>query len=970
MTSRAVVRLDADTKLFQAKIARAGAIMQKQSMVIKKSGATITHTLRTVSLAAAAVGVAAVTMAAKFDKGVTEIGTLVGGLTNNEIRAMKAELMALSEASGEALDKLTKARYDIVSAGFKDAASSAEMLRVSTQMAVGGVSNVATTADLLTTAINAYDLSAKDAARVSDVLFTTVQQGKTTMDALAGSMGRVIPIAAGAGIGLKEVGAVMATLTARGQSTEMAVTSTMAAINALMKPTTEAEQVIKALGFASGRAILEQHGLADSIVLMRDKAAALGIPLEALTNNIRAMQAIFPLAGGAAGMMAENLEAMHRSAGKMNTVYEQMSHTVSRRLMVVWRQFQNTLIQLGERLMPSVERAAIQISAAFRNAAPAIGGVVEKIGRLVEWAVQHGDIIGKIFVIATIGLVIGKLAVLTGAVFTLVKALGVLAIAAMKVMWPAILAAALVGLVVAFTQVEGGVQALKSAMIALVAVGVDVVRNWRVISNNIYNAWNALTLAILTLGVEFYNSWSKLWDETFKGLIGIIKIAQGDVQGGMNMIFSAVAEGIGEIVGNFKSAGEAAGKYFMENLDTSFDFSASAPFVQKAIDDALIFGRNVGEKVTEGIATAKEKISSILGLDGAPLPIGGVAAAAAPERARRVESMEIPVYGAALAMPEMPNLEAVTVPLQKVRAEFDKTAHYASASAGQMARAIMDGTMKGAEGMKMLGQIALEGLKGMAAEMVSDTVRGLMAGTANIGSFLMSTATSLGTLITSIGSAMTAVIGNVIAGVATAVVAVGTAIASMVAKIAVMATKALYAAGAQLLAFYSFLGPAAPLAAAGTLTAGVAAIKKVVGFEQGGIVQGQPIFAMAGTTDSIPAMLTPGEAVMTRRATQSAVEEYGENNFIRFLKSGDFQDLQPNVQRFEYYQSGGMVQGAQITRTESNVVTRESKAAPVVINFNPNINAMDSRDFEKYIRTDGRRAMIGLIRDIAEKRQN
>ena len=149
--------------------------------------------------AMAAVGAVAVKMAADVRAGVTEIGTLMDNVTSVEIEGMRSELLKLSVASGQALQPLTKARYDIVSAGFRDAADSAMVLNQSVRLAIAGASNAASSADILTTALNAYGMEASEVTRVSDVLFQTVKFGKTTLDQLAGSLGVVFPMARAAG---------------------------------------------------------------------------------------------------------------------------------------------------------------------------------------------------------------------------------------------------------------------------------------------------------------------------------------------------------------------------------------------------------------------------------------------------------------------------------------------------------------------------------------------------------------------------------------------------------------------------------------------------------------------------------------------------------------------------------------------------------------------------------------------------
>ena len=147
------------------------------------------------ALAGAGVAALSVKLAGDFSKRLAEVSTLMDNTSEKSIKQMGKELRLLSQTSGLALSSLSKAKYDVVSAGFAGAAESAQILATSTQLAVGGVTSAASAADLLTTSLNAYGLSANQVNDVSDTLFTTVKLGKTTMDELAGSLGKVLPIA-------------------------------------------------------------------------------------------------------------------------------------------------------------------------------------------------------------------------------------------------------------------------------------------------------------------------------------------------------------------------------------------------------------------------------------------------------------------------------------------------------------------------------------------------------------------------------------------------------------------------------------------------------------------------------------------------------------------------------------------------------------------------------------------------------
>ena len=97
---------------------------------------------RSVAAGAAAMGTAvaasltaAAFSAAKLEKGVAEIGTLLDNETVGSMRAMREELQEMSVTYAQSIDKMTKARYDIVSAGFTGISDSALVLETSAKLA-------------------------------------------------------------------------------------------------------------------------------------------------------------------------------------------------------------------------------------------------------------------------------------------------------------------------------------------------------------------------------------------------------------------------------------------------------------------------------------------------------------------------------------------------------------------------------------------------------------------------------------------------------------------------------------------------------------------------------------------------------------------------------------------------------------------------------------------------------------------
>lgn len=314
------------------------------------------------ALAGIAIAGVSVKLAVDFEKGLREVGTLMGGLTDNQMKAMSKELRTIAVSSGQAINTLVKAKYDIVSAGFVNAADSAKLLNASVILATGGVTSVANAADLLTTTLNAYNLTARESINVSDKLFTIVRLGKTTMDELGGSMGRVVAIAGQAGISLDEVGAAVATLTAQGLDTARAITSLQGAIVQILKPTEIMKGIIEKLGFATGDAMLKQIGFAGSLKLIKAQADKASLPLSEVFGSIEALQAVLPLTGTAAAGFARNLREMEKSSGAAQKALEEMEKSASFQLGRVKQAFNSVAITIGEKFLPAIADAAEAIA--------------------------------------------------------------------------------------------------------------------------------------------------------------------------------------------------------------------------------------------------------------------------------------------------------------------------------------------------------------------------------------------------------------------------------------------------------------------------------------------------------------------------------------------------------------------------------------------------------------------------------
>lgn len=301
-------------------------------------------------LVAAAGAAAAVYHYGQFDKKVHEIGTLLNNVTKDDIQKMGEEIKVTSVKYAQSLDVMAKARYDIISAGFTDAAASASVLEQAAKLAVGGVAQVSETALSLTKTLNAYVMSADEAQRASDVMFTTVRLGQTTIPELASSLGNVVAIAKVAGLRLEDLGASMATITAGGLDTAMASVALRGALTALASPAKEASQAMEAAGISLKKF---DDGTIDLVETMRQFVGMDFERLKEMIPDVRAANAIAVMATNFQ-KLSTNVNEFKNVAGATDKAVNLMSESAGFNLDQLKVKFSVLVEEIGKMVYPIV----------------------------------------------------------------------------------------------------------------------------------------------------------------------------------------------------------------------------------------------------------------------------------------------------------------------------------------------------------------------------------------------------------------------------------------------------------------------------------------------------------------------------------------------------------------------------------------------------------------------------------------
>jgi TP901 family phage tail tape measure protein len=182
----------------------------------------------------------------QFDKGMREVFTLMPGMSQEAMGVMEQQALDAATEMGKLPEEVVPALYQALSAGVPSD-NVFEFLETANAAAMGGVTDLETAVDGITSVVNAYGDEIIDATTASDVMFTAVRLGKTNFEQLSNSLFNVVPTAASLGVTFTDVAANLAALTAQGVPTSVATTQLRQAFVEASKSGSDLDLAIQAL---------------------------------------------------------------------------------------------------------------------------------------------------------------------------------------------------------------------------------------------------------------------------------------------------------------------------------------------------------------------------------------------------------------------------------------------------------------------------------------------------------------------------------------------------------------------------------------------------------------------------------------------------------------------------------------------------------------------------------------------------
>jgi TP901 family phage tail tape measure protein len=549
----------------------------------------------TITMPVVAGGTAAVKEATDYSSALAKLST-IADTTQTPLDDLDSSIMALSDSTGMGAAEIAEASYQAISAGqsTKDAVGFVEQANV---LARAGFTSMTTATDTLTTALNAYGLSADQVSSVSDKLITTQNLGKTTVDELGASMGKVIPTAAMYGVNLDQLSAAYVTTTKNGIGTAEATTYINGMLNELGKSGSTTSNILKEkTGKSFSELMNEGYNLSDVLQIIQNEADSSGMSLADMFGSQEAAKAAATItqhttdftsavkelgnSAGTAQQAFDTLEASDPSIQfeKTKTAIQNCAISIGQILMPIVQQIAGKIQELVQKfrdLDPETQQQIVMIAAIAAAIGPLIviiGTLISSVGKIITFGGQIVSLVGSIttwmgtastFITGTM------IPAITGVVtaigpFLLIAAAVIAVITAIIVViknWDAIVEVAQFVWESFCEKVSQLVTAFKEFFTsAFQAIGSFFTGIWNGIVSVATNAWSSIRNVFSTVGSFFTGIFQQAWN----GITSIFNRLGGFFSGVWN-----------SVTGIFKSAGMAIGNAISGAVKTAVNFVLS-----------------------------------------------------------------------------------------------------------------------------------------------------------------------------------------------------------------------------------------------------------------------------------------------------------------------------------------------------------------------------------------------------------
>ena len=390
---------------------KAGKQIQNAGKSISAVGSSLTKSL-TVPIATA--GTACVKLASDFEAGMSSVKSICGTVADDELPALaqKAKEMGLSfeegtDATSTAMNILSEQAKKM---GAQTKFSAREATEAYQYMAMAGwgagemmdgISGImylagatgedlATTSDIVTDALTAFGMTAKDTESFVDILAKTSSSANTNVSLLGESFKYVAPVAGALGYSAKDTAVALGVMANSGIKASTAGTSLRSWLSRMSAPTKQVQTAMDKLGLS----LTDEAGnMKDFSTIMRETRTAfagLSEAEKASTASALAgktgMSGLLAIVNASEGDFNDLTDAINGSTGACKEMYDTANDNLQGQLTILKSTVESIAISFGERMTPYVKKLTTfiqNLANKFNSLTNAQKDTIIKVGLIV-----------------------------------------------------------------------------------------------------------------------------------------------------------------------------------------------------------------------------------------------------------------------------------------------------------------------------------------------------------------------------------------------------------------------------------------------------------------------------------------------------------------------------------------------------------------------------------------------------------
>lgn len=344
-----------DLKIFQDQSASFGDKMSALGSSLTSSGKSLTAA---VTLPVVGLGTAAVKTAADFDSAMAEVQA-ISGSTGNEFDSLRDKAKEMGAKTKFSASESAEAMKYMAMAGWKteDMLSGIEGIM---NLAAASGENLGSVSDIVTDALTAFGLQAKDSAHFSDVLAAASNNANTNVSMLGESFKYVAPVAGSLGFSVEDTSTALGLMANSGIKASAAGTELRTILTNMVKPTDQMQEAMDTLGFS----MTDNEGNMKSLnQIMVDLRSG----FDGLSESEQASVAA-ALAGkeGMSGLLAivntgeedfnKLTNAINSADGTAQEMSDTMLNNLGGQLTILKSTLEGIAISFGDILMPAIQK--------------------------------------------------------------------------------------------------------------------------------------------------------------------------------------------------------------------------------------------------------------------------------------------------------------------------------------------------------------------------------------------------------------------------------------------------------------------------------------------------------------------------------------------------------------------------------------------------------------------------------------